>query len=660
VTDASPDSAERRVLVLAPTPKDAALTRALLERSHVECVICTGIEQLCERLHEGAAVLLLPEEAIAAGRSRLTRWLAQQPTWSDLPVLILARPGADSAVVAQAMEMLGNVTVLERPTRVAALVSAVRSALRARQRQCQIRDHLAERERADEQLRRSAELLTFLIDRSPAGFYIVDCNFRISHINADSQARAFRNVMPAIGRRLDEAMRILWPEPLATEIINIFRHTLDTGEPYRSPGLISERNDLDAVETYEWQLDRITMPDGTYSVVCYYYDTTRLRQAEDALRQADRRKDEFLATLAHELRNPLAPLRNGLQVMKLAKSDAATIDEVRAMMERQLAQMVRLIDDLLDLSRISRGKIELKLARVELAKAVQQALETSRPSIEKGRHQLVINMAAERIDVLGDITRLSQIFGNLLNNAAKYSDPGGRITLTVERQADEAVVRVRDTGIGIPQAMLPQIFEMFTQIDRSLEKAQGGLGIGLSLVKFLVEMHDGSVAAYSEGLGQGSEFVVRLPAITADCEHDDLDQFDGGIADAAPRRILVVDDNRDAANTLALVLQIMGNETRTAHDGLEALDVAEEFRPDVALLDIGMPKLNGYDAARRLRDEPWGREMVLIALTGWGQEEDRRRSREAGFDFHLVKPVAPADLKSLLASLQRSGLHLPR
>jgi signal transduction histidine kinase/CheY-like chemotaxis protein len=490
-----------------------------------------------------------------------------------------------------------------------------------------------------------------LIDRSPYGFYIVDADFRISHINADSQARAFRNVRPAIGRRLDEAMRILWPEPLATEIINIFRHTLDTGEPYRSPGLVSERQDIDVVETYEWQLDRITLPDGSYGVVCYYYDTTRLRAAEQSLRDADRRKDEFLATLAHELRNPLAPLRNGLQVMKLGKSDPATIDEVRAMMERQLAHMVRLIDDLLDLSRISRGKVELKRSRVELMKVLQQAVETSRPLIELGRHQLVTHAALERIDIDGDFARLSQVFANLLNNAAKYTEPGGRITLSVERRAGEAVVSIRDTGIGIPAAMLPKVFEMFTQIDNSLEKSQGGLGIGLSLVKFLVEMHGGGVEARSDGVGHGSEFIVRLPILAMAAGHENNGENEASPAVAKPHRILVVDDNRDAAITLAMVLNIMGNETRTAHDGLEALAAAAEFRPDVALLDIGMPKLNGYDTARRMRAETWGREIVLIALTGWGQEEDRRRSQDAGFNLHLVKPVAPADLKALLHSL---------
>jgi PAS domain S-box-containing protein len=379
-------------------------------------------------------------------------------------------------------------------------------------------------------------------------------------------------------------------------------------------------------------------------------DITDRKRAEDALKEADRRKDEFLATLAHELRNPLAPLRNGLQVMKLTRNNSEAFEQTRAMMERQLGQMVRLIDDLLDMSRISQGKIELKKERVELAKVVQQAVETSRPLIESSGHELTINVPPQPIFVDADVTRLAQVLANLLNNAAKYTPRGGRVTLTVERQGSDAVVSVRDTGVGSPAHMLPKVFEMFTQVDRSLEHSQGGLGIGLSLVKKLVEMHGGSVEARSEGHGMGSEFVVCLPVVLslAGPRRDE----DSGAGAAARRRILVVDDNRDAAISLAMMLRLMGNETQTAHDGQEALDLAAAFRPDVILLDIGMPKLNGYDAARRIRQEPWGKNTVLVAVTGWGQDDDRRRSRESGFNFHIVKPVEPATLEKLLAGLQ--------
>jgi PAS domain S-box-containing protein len=376
----------------------------------------------------------------------------------------------------------------------------------------------------------------------------------------------------------------------------------------------------------------------------------QLAEVHEVLREADRRKDEFLATLAHELRNPLAPIRNGLQVLRLAGNDRIAMEQARTMMERQLAHMVHLVDDLLDLSRISRGKITLRKERMELAKVVQQAVETSRPAIEQAGHELTVALPPGPIFVDADATRLAQVFSNLLNNAAKYTEHGGRIWLTVRRQGAEAIVAVRDTGVGIPAHMLAKVFEMFTQVDRNLERAQGGIGIGLSIVKRLVEMHNGSVEAFSGGHGMGSEFVVRLPVVlsilpdSGSREHEPIGP--------SKRRILVVDDNRDAAVSLAMMLNLMGNETQTAHDGVEALELIPVFGPQVVLLDIGMPRLNGYDTARRIRAEAWGASIILIALTGWGQEEDRRRSHEVGFDQHLVKPVEPAALEKLLAKLQ--------
>ncbi len=371
------------------------------------------------------------------------------------------------------------------------------------------------------------------------------------------------------------------------------------------------------------------------------------------LKDADRRKDEFLATLAHELRNPLAPLRNGLQVMRLAKSNAETVEEARGMMERQLGQMVRLIDDLLDLSRITQGKVELRKERVELSKAIQQAVETSRPAIEQAGHDLTLTVPSAPIFVDADLTRLSQVFANILNNAAKYTERGGRVWLSMERREGNALIRIRDSGVGIPAPMLPRVFDMFTQVDRSLEKSQGGLGIGLSLVKWLVEMHGGSVEARSDGQGLGSEFIVRLPVAPAVVAEQRSSDGDGNGASATRRRrILVVDDNRDAAMSLAMILRIMGNVTRTAHDGLEALEAAATFLPDLVLLDIGMPRLNGYDTARRMREQTWGKGVTLVALTGWGQEDDKQKAKEAGFDFHMVKPIESAALEKFLAENQ--------
>ena len=370
----------------------------------------------------------------------------------------------------------------------------------------------------------------------------------------------------------------------------------------------------------------------------------------DALVESKVRSNLTLAMLAHELRNPLAPLRNGLHIMRLAGDNEAEVAETRTMMERQLGQMVRLIDDLLDLSRITNGKIELRREQIELAAAVQDAVDTSRPLIEAAGHQLTVSLPPRPVFVYADRTRLAQVFANLLNNSAKYTERGGHIWLTVERQGSDVVVMVKDTGVGIAPDMLAQVFEMFTQADRSLDRSQGGLGIGLSLVRRLVEMHGGRVEAHSEGLGKGSEFVVRLSVVlTSDLA---AQRANGDVALRSPKyRILVVDDNKDSAISLARLLRIMGHATQTAHDGLEAVEVAQKFRPDVALLDIGLPKSNGYDACRSIRGQPWSDGMILIALTGWGQEVDKCRSKEAGFNFHLVKPVDFGALEKLLAGL---------
>ncbi len=392
-------------------------------------------------------------------------------------------------------------------------------------------------------------------------------------------------------------------------------------------------------------------------VVLVFRDVTERRRSEELLRRqnqeleaATRQKDEFLAMLAHELRNPLAPLRNALQIMKLAGDTPQAFGPMREMMERQLIHLVRLVDDLLDVSRITRGKIELRKELAPLSAIVQSAVEASGPLIEAGEHRLSVVLPPEAMYVEGDPTRLAQVVSNLLNNAAKYTPPKGQIRLTVERQDGAVVIRVQDTGIGIPAAMLSQIFEMFTQVDRSSDRSQGGLGIGLTLVKRLVEMHGGTVTAQSEGPGRGSAFTLHLPLVDVEKRRaqDDARQAPQGPA----CRILVVDDNVDAAESLSMMLRLSGHEVRAAHGGPSAIDQAATFRPDAVLLDIGMPGMNGYETGRRLRELPGLDKAVLIALTGWGQEEDRQRSKEAGFHAHLVKPVDPGALEGLLASLQ--------
>jgi PAS domain S-box-containing protein len=378
-------------------------------------------------------------------------------------------------------------------------------------------------------------------------------------------------------------------------------------------------------------------------------------QSEQALREADRRKDEFLATLAHELRNPLAPVRNAVQLLQAQGPPTPQAAWALGVIDRQMRQMTRLIDDLLDISRISCDKLELRRQRVALAEVVRTAVETSRPLLEAAGHQFAVAVPPEPIHLDADPTRVAQAISNLLNNAAKYTDRGGHVWLTAERQGSDAVVRVRDTGVGIPAEVLPRLFEMFTQVERSLDRAQGGLGIGLALVKQLVEMHGGSVEAHSDGPGQGSEFVVRLPVVVEPPPESPADAAGEEAAPVATLRVLVVEDNRDSAASLAMLLRIAGHDVRTAHDGLEAVGAAGEFRPDVALLDIGLPKLNGFDAARRIRQQPWSAGMVLIAVTGWGQDDDRKRSKESGFDHHMVKPVDPGALMELLGALGRTA-----
>jgi len=372
--------------------------------------------------------------------------------------------------------------------------------------------------------------------------------------------------------------------------------------------------------------------------------------AQDALRDADRRKNEFLAMLSHELRGPLAPLGNMLEIMKRAEGNRELIQQARGTMERQLAQLVRLVDDLLDISRITTNKLELRKERIALAPILTRVVDSSRAWSAGPEHKVTVDFPDEPIWVEADPARLTQVFHNLFNNACKYTDPTGSIWIKAERQSTgHVLVSISDTGMGIPADRLGNIFDAFMQVDRSPERTQGGLGVGLTLVKRLVEMHGGNVIARSEGLGRGSEFVVRLPVVPALPAQDRTARAP---VRTAPRRFLVVDDNADSTASLAMLLSMEGHQTCTARDGEEALTAAERFHPDVVLLDLGMPKLNGFDTARRLREQPGGKDMMLIALTGWGQEEHRRRTKDAGFDDHMVKPV---DFDALMSILDARG-----
>lgn len=523
MTETSANYYSQRVAILTPTGRDGPLTAALLGEGNIDSVICTDIASAGRLIEEGVGCLLVAEEAVlSSGMTSLALALSHQPPWSDLPVLLLTRYGADSATVGLALQSFSNVTLLERPVRPPTLLSALRAALKARERQYQVRAYLAEHART-----------------------------------------------------------------------------------------------------------------------------------EDVLRENDRRKDEFIATLAHELRNPLAPIRNSLHILRLTNGGDPASEQVCDMIERQVGHLVRLVDDLLEVSRITRGKVELRMEPVEIAGVIRSAVEASRPLIDACDHQLAISLPSESLTVQGDPVRLSQIFANLLNNASKYMHHGGQIWLSVRHVDDEVLISVRDTGVGIEPEMLDHVFKMFAQVNRSKRQAQGGLGIGLTLVQSLVEMHAGKVEARSDGLDRGSEFIVRLPLIK---DTQRAKPPPTAIRDVLmPKlKVFVVDDNQDAATTLSMLLQLLGCDVLTANDGPSALQTLKTYRPAVAFLDIGMPGMDGYEVARRIRLIPELQSMMLVALTGWGQQEDRRLSSESGFDHHMLKPADITTLKSLFTSISAS------
>jgi PAS domain S-box-containing protein len=384
------------------------------------------------------------------------------------------------------------------------------------------------------------------------------------------------------------------------------------------------------------------------------FDITGRKESEQALTEADRRKNDFLATLAHELRNPLAPIRNAVEVLILKGPAHPELQWARQLIARQVQQLTRLVDDLLDISRITRDKLELRREAVDLASIVEAAVETSRPLVDGGRHTLTVKLPPEPLMLDADATRLSQVVANLLNNAARYSDDEGQIELTVERDGCDAVIHVVDKGHGIAPEMLPRVFDMFVQGGSSEHRSGSGLGVGLALAKRLVEMHEGNITARSNGLGQGCEFVIRLPTLSTAASLS-LSQAGSDVSNlTSSLRVLLVDDNVDAVQSLSVLLELMGNQIRSAYDGVEALEAASNFQPDVVLLDIGLPKLSGYEVARRIRLQSVGRPVRLIALTGFGQDVDRRLSREAGFDNHFVKPVDPKALLKLLSDISAS------
>jgi PAS domain S-box-containing protein len=500
------------------------------------------------------------------------------------------------------------------------------------------------RRQAEEALRRRTAQFETLFYEAPLGVYLVDADFRIRELNPTALA-VFGDIDGLIGRDFDEVVHIMWPKNHADEVVRLFRRTLETGEPFVAPEHIEQRLDRRVTEYYEWQINRIALPDGRFGVVCYFRDISAHIQARTALEIADRQKDEFLAMLAHELRNPLAPLRNASELLaSIARKEPQTQFGVEVI-KRQVTQLTRLVDDLLDVSRITQGRIELTREPVELAVVIAQAVETVEPLMRDKRHQVSILAGQQPLYVSGDNARLVQCVSNILTNAAKFTDGDGKIGVRLHADGSAGVIEISDNGVGIPAELLPRIFDPFVQGDRTLDRSQGGLGIGLSVVRRLVEMHGGQVAAQSPGLGQGSHLSIRLPLIDPPgVQPDQPAKFT-----AARQRILIVDDNQDAADSLALLLQLDGHETQVVYGSKAALELAQSYHPDVVLLDIGLPEMNGYEVARRLRGLAGLERVRLIALTGYGQAEDQARAQAAGFDDHLMKPVESQALQQALA-----------
>ncbi|HSB12335.1 MAG TPA: PAS domain S-box protein [Blastocatellia bacterium] len=755
--------ADERVLILAPTSGDAELSRSILSGAGLECEVFSDIRELCRELDDGAGVVLLTEEPLACNEAAcLLEQIQKQPSWSDIPIILLAELGADSALAITTMELLGNVTVLEQPVRVTTLISALRAALKARRRQYELRDRFeaqaflaaiiessqdaiiskrldgtiiswnaaAERlfgytadeaigqpitliippERHDEEkaiierLLRGERIEHFETVRMSKSGRRIDISLMISPVRDDSGRiiAASKVARDITDRKLaerallesEERFRFLaetipsivwtaapdgtityvnqrwleycgltpgqnsknWPELVLhpddyERCVTAWREALREGKKYEIE-VRNRRHD----GAYRWFVTRaLPLRNGLGQIVSWFGVTTDIhdqKETHERLREMDRRKDDFLATLAHELRNPLAPIRNSVQFMRMAGNDPAASEHAADIIDRQVNHLVRLVDDLLEVSRITRGKIELRKEQVDLEAIVSAAIETSRPLIDAAGHQLDISLPSEPVIFEADAVRVSQVISNLLNNAAKYTEPGGQIWLEARVEGREIAISVRDTGIGIPAEMLPRIFDMFTQVDPSVTRSQGGLGIGLTLSRSLVELHGGTIKARSAGTGRGSEFMVRLPLAQSEQSVGEMEaqMRNADIDPRSPaRRILVVDDNIDSIESLGLWLRLMGHDVRLVHEGLAAVEAAREYHPEVIVLDIGLPDIDGYQVARRLRQEPDLGGVLLIALTGYGQDEDRQRCYDAGFDEHLIKPVDPASLEALLA-----------
>jgi PAS domain S-box-containing protein len=665
------------ILLVDDEPKNLTVLETVLEDPGYRLVRAQSPEEaLLALVGQEFALLVLDIQMPGMTGFELAQLIKQRKKTAGVPIIFLTAFYSEDQHVLEGYGT-GAVDYLHKPINPTILRCkvAVFAELHRRNRETAranqfLRNEVAARRRAEELLQqlnedleqrvaeRTASLLQreremhSLADNTPDILTRFDRELRYVFVNSAIEKATGRRPAEFPGRAIRE---VGLPEDVCDVWERSLRYVFDTKKPrsfeFGHPG-------PDGLRLYTTRL----VPEFGASadpelVLGVTQDITDQKHAEESLKNADRRKDEFLATLAHELRNPLAPLRTGLQVLNVTH-DSAVADDTRKMMERQLSHMVRLIDDLMDVSRISSDKLTLRKERVSLQAVVESAVEASRPFIEAAGHRLNVAVPNEPVSLAADPTRLAQVLGNLLTNAAKYTPNGGRIDLVAAREASKAVVRVTDSGLGIPPEMRARVFEMFTQVNRTLERSQGGLGIGLALVKRIVELHGGTIVVQSGGLGKGSTFTVSIPRVDAGSTETEP-RATPGAPPAQPsvsrRRVLVVDDNVDGAESLSRLLQICGHETRTAHTGPDGLEASRSFNPEVVFLDIGLPGISGYEVAKQLRGDPSLNGIVLIALTGWGTEDTKRRSREAGFDLHLTKPVEIKAIEGILARLGRSG-----
>jgi signal transduction histidine kinase len=620
-----------RVLVADDNADMRSYVRELLEPRYEVEVVSDGAAALESARRSPPDLIVSDVMMPRLDGFELVRRLRVEPQLQDVPTILLsARAGEESMI--EGLQAMAD-DYLVKPFSARELLARVAAQLQL----AQLRREAAAREQA---LRLEAEAL---LNAAPLGIYVVGADFKLRDVNPTA-SHAFRSIENPIGRDFDEVIHSMRPQEYADEVVRIFRRVLQTGEVYVTSEEMEELSGRGPAEHYEWQVSRIPLPDGQFGAVCYFRNVSAHVQARIALETADRQKNEFLAMLAHELRNPLAPIRNAGEILSRTLPPDSPTHAAIAMVKRQVTQLTRLVDDLLDVSRITQGRVELKSEPLELATVINHAVETVEPLFRERQHEVSIVSSYRALHVNGDMTRLVQSVVNVLTNAAKYTDCGGKIALQTRTEDNYAIVEVSDNGAGISPELLPRVFELFVQGDRTLDRSLGGLGIGLSVAKQLIEMHGGRVEALSPGLGRGSTFRLWLPLI------DRPGSLVGELS--APRqlskRVLIVDDNVDAADSLALVLELDGHVTKTGYTAQDALELAVSFEPDVMLLDIGLPEMDGYEVARRVRAFGRPADIKLIALTGYGQGDDLRRAQEAGFDDHLVKPV---DFETLSRSL---------